>query len=165
MRCENIKELLFSYLDNELSPDERKAVDRHLVQCRDCAALLALYREMQESLTQFPEVEPSQELLERIYEIPNRPRLFSFSIFLRPALQPVLAAATAMMLLGSFYFFHPDRQRINDDLNRSLHMGYSKIERIYAQAEAFTASLGKYKNDFLVSLDRLNPFNKDGEQK
>lgn len=165
MRCENILELLSPYLDDELSLDIKEKVDRHLLQCRDCAALFALLRDTQESLSEFPEIEPGRKLLTSLYEIPNRPRFLSFKFFQRPALQPVFAATTALMLLGSIYFFHPDRAGINKAINRNLHLGYSKIELIYAQAEAFTVSLGKYKDDFLVSLERFNPFNKDETQK
>lgn len=164
MRCENIQDLLSPYLDDELSIEEREQVDRHLLQCMDCAALFAFLKDAHEGLADFPELEPSSELLAKIYEIPNRPRLFSFKLFLKPSLQPVFTAVTMLMILGSFYFFHPQRARINDAINRNLHIGYSKIERLYAHAEAFTTSLGKYKDDFLVSLERFNPFHKDEKQ-
>lgn len=164
MQCENIHDLLSPYLDDELSIEERDLVDRHLLQCTDCAALFAFLKDTHEGLADFPELEPSRELLAKIYEIPSRPRLFSLKFFLKPSLQPVFTAATMLMILGSFYFFHPDRARINNAINRNLHIGYAKIERLYAHAEAFTTSLGKYKDDFLVSLERFNPFHKSEKQ-
>jgi anti-sigma factor RsiW len=38
--CKHVWRELSDYLDDEISPDIRQAVDAHVAQCRHCAALL-----------------------------------------------------------------------------------------------------------------------------
>src|SRR5690348_10031626 len=44
MSSQHIRPLLSAYLDNEVTPAERRQVEEHLVHCADCAAALADYR-------------------------------------------------------------------------------------------------------------------------
>src|SRR3712207_4969855 len=46
MSSQHIRPLLSAYLDNEVTPAERRTVEAHLVQCAECAAVLAEYRRM-----------------------------------------------------------------------------------------------------------------------
>ncbi len=59
------------------------------------------------------------------------------------------------MTLVSFYFFNPNKREIDRVIDRQLHLGYSKVERIYAKAGSVTDSLGSYKDTFLGSLKSL----------
>lgn len=160
MRCESIEELLSPYLEDELNPEERRAVESHLRTCQSCAALLSSMKETKESLASFPELEPSDGLLDRLYTIPEKKRRFKINLdfLLQPSLQPILAAATILMMVISFYLFNPNRQNINNSVNRQVHLGYSKIEKLYVKAESFTDNLGAYKDNVLVSLKKINPF-------
>jgi hypothetical protein len=78
-----------------------------------------------------------------------------------------MAAATILLTVVSFYMFHPNRSAINDAIERQFHLGLSKIEKLYAEAESITQSLGEYKDSFLFSLNNLNPFkgNEDTQPK
>jgi len=101
--------------------------------------------------------------LDRLYSIPSKKRKFklsfpSFDFLLRPALQPVLSAATIVLIIISFYFFNPDKSLIDKSINRQIHLGYSKIERLYAKAESFTDSMGEHKDNILVSLNNIKLF-------
>jgi hypothetical protein len=126
-------------------------------------------KEARSSLATFPELEASQDLLEKLYGLPRKKKRFSlvYDFLLRPSLQPILAAATILLTVVSFYMFHPNRSAINDVIERQLHLGLSKIEKIYAEAESITHSLGEYKDSLLVSLNSLNPFkgNEDTQPK
>jgi len=160
MKCEKIEELLSPYIEDDLSSEEKKAVEDHLKTCQSCSDFLSFIKEGQESLADFPQLEVSENLLDRLYAIPSEKKKFRFSLdfLLRPSLQPIFAAATILLIFVSFYFYHPDRKLINKSIDRQIHLGYSKIERMYAKAESFTDSLGAKKDNILVSLKNMNPF-------
>ena len=163
MKCEKIEELLSPYLEDELSIEEIKTVEKHLETCENCSLLFSLLEETMESLTEFPELDVSESLLGRIYAIPSKKRRFrlSFDFLLRPSLQPILATATILLTIISLYMFHPERNRVNKFVDRQIHLGYSKVERLYAKAESFATSLGEHKENILVSLNNLNPLSKN----
>lgn len=154
MSCDWIEELLSPYLEDGVSAGERKTVEEHLRTCPNCASLLASLKDITSSLAGFPEVKMSESLLDRLSEIPLKKRRFipSFDFLLRPSLQPLFAAATVFLILISFYAFSPHKRQIDRVIGRQIHLGYSKIERLYVKAESFTGSLAEYKDNLLVSL-------------
>ena len=160
MRCEHIENLFSSYLEDELTVEDKLSVEEHLKSCADCSVLFDLLRETQESLVDFPQAEMSEELLERLYDIPHRKRKFRLSLdfLVRPALQPYMAAATILLTVMSFYLFHPEKSAIDKSINRQVHLGYSKIGRLYSEAETFTTSLGEHKDNILETIKRKQPF-------
>lgn len=165
MACEKIQDLLSPYLDGELTPEEKAAVEAHLSSCRECAELLSLLRVATESLAAFPEVEPGPDLKAKLYAIPDRKKKFRFGLdfLVKPALQPVLAAATIFLIIFSFYMFGPYKKDIDKTVNREIHRGYSQVEKLYAKAGSVTDSLGAYANDIFVSLKKINPLGKNEE--
>jgi len=165
MECEHIENLLSSYLEDELSAEDRLAVEEHLRSCTDCSFLLDLLRQTQESLADFPQAEMSEELLEKLYEIPHRKKKFwlSLDFLVRPTLQPYLAAATILLTLMSFYLFHPEKSAIDKAINRNVHLGYSKIGKLYSEAGEFTASLGEHKDNILDTIKSKQPFGRNGD--
>jgi len=158
MKCEHIEELLSPYLEDELSREEKRAVEEHVKSCESCSLLLSNLKEATESLVSLPELEVSQGLLNRLYSIPGKKKRFSLALdfFLRPSLQPVFAVIAAVLILGSFYFFNPNKKSIYRAVSRQLHLGYSQVGKLYAKAESFTASLGEYKDTILVSLKNIS---------
>jgi predicted anti-sigma-YlaC factor YlaD len=160
MKCEKIEELLSPYLENELSPEEKKLVQEHLESCKSCRILFSSLAEAKRSLSDFPQLEVSRSLLDRLYSIPAKKKRFrlSFDFLLRPSLQPVLAAATIFLTLISFYAFNPNRKAIDKSIDRQFHLGLNKVEKLYAKAESFTSSLGEYKDNILVSLKNMKIF-------
>ena len=160
MKCERIEQLLSPYLEDELNPEEKGAVASHLKTCKKCSLLFSLIKETQESLADIPELEVSKNLLDRLYSIPREKkrfklRLLNFDFLVRPSLQPVLTVATIMLIMISFYFYGPNKNSIDKSISRQIHLGYSKIERLYAKAESFSASLGEHKDNILVSLKNI----------
>jgi len=66
-----------------------------------------------ESLADIPELEVSENLLDRLYSIPSKKKRFklrlpTFDFLVRPSLQPVMTVATIVLIMVSFYFFGPD---------------------------------------------------------
>lgn len=165
MACDKIQDLLSPYLDGELMPEEKAAVDAHLVSCPECAELLSLLRAATESLGAFPEVEPGPDLKAKLYAIPDRKKKFRIGLdfLVKPALQPVLAAATILLIIFSFYMFGPYKKDIDKTVNRQIHRGYSQVEKLYAKAGSVTDNLGAYANDIFVSLKKINPLGKNEE--
>ncbi len=165
MECELFENLLSPYLEDELTAEERLAVEEHLESCADCSLLFDLMSETQESLADFPQAEMSEELLERLYEIPHKKRKFRLSLdFLgRPALQPYMAAATILLTVMSFYLFHPEKSAIDKSINRQVHLGYGKIGKLYSEAETFTTSLGEQRDNILDTIKRKQPFGRNGD--
>lgn len=157
MDCEQSEVLLSLYLESELGEEDRAAVETHLKACPSCAALCAALKEVQASLVDFPEAEIGRSLLNRLHAIPSRKRRFTLNLdFLgRPSLQPVLAAASVLLMLVSFYAFNPNRPSIDRSISRRIHLGYSKAERLFTRAESFATSLGEFKDNILVSLENI----------
>jgi hypothetical protein len=160
MRCERIEELLSSFLEGELSQAEKALVESHLVGCPDCAALLAVLSRTQKALADFPELKVSPGLQARLAAIPERKKKYSltFDFVLKPALQPVFAAATIFMTLLSFYLFNPDKKNIDRAIDQKIHSGYSQVEKIYAKAGSFTDRLGDTAENVLISVKSWKVF-------
>lgn len=166
MGCERIEELLSPYLEGELAKNDMQAVESHVLVCPRCAELLSLLKETAETLSSFPELDVRESLREKLYDIPQKKKRFQsvFDFLMRPSLQPVLAAVTVFCVIVSFYAFHPQRAAINRSIERQFHIGISKVEKLYAEAESITRSLGEYKDTILVSLINLNPFKGDEDE-
>jgi predicted anti-sigma-YlaC factor YlaD len=165
MECKRIEALISPYLDGDLGSVEKASVETHLHDCTRCREMLALLREVSASLRNLPEVEISPDLQRRLLAIPDRKRRFRFSLdfLVRPALQPVLAAATVFLTLVSFYAFSPQRDAINKSIERQFHLGYQTIGKLYTRAESFTSSLAGYKDNLVVTLQNKNPLRREEE--
>jgi hypothetical protein len=169
MECERIEQLLSPYLEDELAQEDRQAIESHIRSCQSCAELLSLMKETTETLLSFPELDVSEDLTEKLYDLPQKRKRsrFVFDILLRPSFQPIMAAATVLLIILSFYMFHPERSAINRSIERHFKIGVSKVEKLYAEAESITHSLGEYKDNLLVSIKNLKPFrgNEDKQPK
>lgn len=67
MTCEAFRTQVAAYVDGELSPDQRQAVERHLAGCEDCRLELAEQSALNEDLAMIRFVEPTDEELERYW--------------------------------------------------------------------------------------------------
>jgi len=164
MKCKQIQDQLSSYLENELSSQNKAFVEHHLKICQECSSLYIYLKEIRFSMESFPEIDVSENLSRRLYVIPKKSmekkkkRFIRFDFLTTPSLQPVFAAASILMILVSLYTVYPDRAGLNRTVDRQLHLGYNKIEKLYARAESFTSSLGEHKDNILYSLKNLNLF-------
>jgi anti-sigma factor RsiW len=167
MTCERFEELLSAYLEGEVSAEERREMDTHATSCPACAELLSLFRASQEALAAFPEVEPGPALMARLYAIPEKKKFFKpvFDFLVRPDLQPVFAALSALFIAVSFVFFLPQGRGIQKAINRQLHLGYSQVEKLYAKAGSVTDELGSFKNSVVDSIKTLGPLKGQEEKK
>ncbi len=159
MNCAVFEEHLSAYLEGELSPDKSRSVEAHLAACPSCASLAAAMKDTLEALDGFPEVEPSPVLLKKLAVIPKKRRIFrpAFDFLLRPALQPVFAAFTVLFIALSFVLFHPEGRGVRKAVDRNLHLGFSKVEKLYAEAGSVKDELVSYTNIVLNSFKVINP--------
>jgi hypothetical protein len=167
MTCERFEELLSAYFEAELSAPEKREMEAHAATCSPCAELLSLFRETQGALRSFPDVEPSPTLMARLYAIPEKKKFFKpvFDFLLRPDLQPVFAAFSVLFIAVSFVFFAPQGHGIRKAIDRQLHLGYSRVEKLYAEAGSVTDELGSLKNTVVDSFKALNPLKGQEDKK
>jgi predicted anti-sigma-YlaC factor YlaD len=160
MTCERIEGLLSAFLEGELSQADKAFVEDHLAGCPGCSALLGVLSRTQKALAAFPELEVSPDLLARLASIPERKKKFSltFDFVLKPALQPVFAAAAIFMTLLSFYLFNPDKKSIDRAIDQKVHTGYGQVEKLYAKAGSFTDRLGETADNVYLSVKNWKVF-------
>jgi len=162
----HLDDLLSAYLDGELDGPRKAEVEAHLAACPECAALLEAITIARDALASLPEVEPSPDLLRRLYEIPERKRRFRLvrDFLLRPSLQPVFAGATGLLVLVSFLAFTPAGRSVQKAVNRQFHAGYGQIERLYVKAGAIPGRIGAGKDDLLGQLRSVDILERDGDK-
>lgn len=165
MTCERIEELLSAYLEGELGAAEMAAVEDHLAACPACAELLAGLREVAGAMTAMaalPEAEPSPALLARLYGIPERKAAKKswfrpvFDFLNRPALQPVYAAFTVMLIVTSFVLFHPEGRGIRQRIDVQFHRGVGSVEKLYAEAGTLRGELEAFTGNVVKSFKTLD---------
>ena len=161
MTCERIEELLSAYLEGDLAAAEKAEVDAHLAGCAECSGLAALMREALAAAAAFPEVEPSPELLAGLYAIPEakreKKRFFQpvFDWLGRPALQPVYAAATGLLIVLSFVLFHPEGRGIRKAIDVQFHRGVGTVEKLYADAGGLKGEIKAVSANVVKSFNTL----------
>jgi len=62
MTCENYKELLMGYLDEELSVEEKNHLEEHLKECPTCTAELKEFRKLKQITDEVTLVEPEDKI-------------------------------------------------------------------------------------------------------
>jgi len=108
MNCEHLRESLYEYLDDSLSPSEKAAAQRHLAECASCREAVRREQQLAHSLSSRFELavqplslDPAAQrsmvaaLSRKISPLPVRPPVSFWSRFALP-----LSAATAVLVLG-----------------------------------------------------------------
>ena len=68
--CEKYKALLMGLIDQELTPEETKEVNDHLVRCEKCREAYDALRETGETIGAISFKEPTDEVLEKLWKPP-----------------------------------------------------------------------------------------------
>ena len=99
MKHEEWQVLVSAYCDGEISPEERALVEAHLAECSECAATLAAYRRLGNTIGRLPRGAPSRELWLRVQE--GMPARAGRPLWRRliPALSAAAAVAVVVMLV------------------------------------------------------------------
>jgi anti-sigma factor RsiW len=160
------EDMLSAYLEGELDGPQKADFEAHLAACPECASLLEAMRDARDALASLPELEPSPDLLRRLYAIPERKKRFRpvLDFLLRPSLQPVFAGATGLMVFLSFLVFSPAGHSLQKSFDRQVHAGYGRIERLYVKAGSISDEIGGRKESLLGSLRSVDILRKGGEK-
>ena len=67
MSCEQVEELLSTYLDKMLAPEEYGSVTVHVQECQSCQAILNDYRRFDALLAQLPPVSPGPAVRQKLF--------------------------------------------------------------------------------------------------
>jgi len=60
--CDDYKDLLMGYLDNELSNEQRRRLEEHLARCADCASELDDFRKLKAITDEVTLLEPEDRI-------------------------------------------------------------------------------------------------------
>lgn len=66
LTCEQALHHLFEFLDHELEPAERDAMQRHMSTCRSCYSRMDFERRLKEKLGELRREEPVESASERV---------------------------------------------------------------------------------------------------
>jgi len=168
MNCRRIENLLPAYREGSLPAREQAIVAAHLARCPECRRFGALLEETDRALTGFPCPRVSDRLRQRLYALPRRANEKTQparGFFLRIVRQPLFVPAAAVLLAAVLFVTNPNRDKILKSFDRQVHIGVHKVEILYAKAGSLLDKLNSYKEDALVSLKRINPLSKNGDNK
>ncbi|MCX6842390.1 MAG: zf-HC2 domain-containing protein [candidate division WOR-3 bacterium] len=90
MNCDEVRRLVQDYVTRELSPENRRLLDAHLVECAECQRELALMTAVVSTLDHQPVLEPSANFSARVLGNLPRQREFAPSPWWSLALAPLL---------------------------------------------------------------------------
>ncbi len=99
MTCQRCRERLSDLLEGGLDPVEENEVQAHLAECDDCALSLEQIRGVVEAVRSLPEVEPPEDLRERLRVIPEDVEAETAPIWRRTRHLFVGVAAAAALVL------------------------------------------------------------------
>ena len=91
MNCDEARRSLQDYVTRELSPENRRLFDAHLVECEECQRELALMTALVSTLDHQPVLEPSPGFSQKVLASLPRQRSLVLSPWWSLALAPLLA--------------------------------------------------------------------------
>ncbi len=106
MKCQHIEELLPAYTSGDLSQEERTTVRAHLDGCEACAASLAMYAELEQSLLQRRQERPSSRAAAR--QVAEHVGFTAAPGFVRALFTWPALASLALIVFGVTLLFRSD---------------------------------------------------------
>lgn len=96
MTCQDHKDLMMAYLDDELNQEQRRAFEEHLASCHDCARELKEFRKLKQMTDCVAFVEPEDRIWDQYWNhVYNRlERCTGWVLF--------SVAAIALLICGGF---------------------------------------------------------------
>jgi hypothetical protein len=159
MECEDIRERIKAFIDNDLEEPERAAVRDHLAGCRDCARAARQLGRLPVVLQAWKGQEPPADLYERLKAgLESRSfwrRRVSIPAFAgRAALRFAEVAAVALITLAvSGYFRKPAPTRSEDEM-ATINFYVTEHQEAVLQA-ASTGSADRQPNRVTISRDDI----------
>ncbi|MFO7560555.1 MAG: zf-HC2 domain-containing protein [Desulfobacterales bacterium] len=105
---------LSAFIDNELPEQKAKEIQEHIQTCETCRKETALIRQIENSMKDLPEIEPSTDFessfWKKINAIEERKKRWSISNFFFLNYRPYAAATLSALLIAGFVFFYKAHQ-------------------------------------------------------
>lgn len=154
--CKKIEEFLSGHLENDLTPDEKNAVDLHIASCSKC-------RETEENIHHLKSIFPELNMdipffmKNRLYYIAEAREEEPVKSW--PYIKWVAAAiGTIVLFLNLFYFTN-----IFPAANKTLHTAVAGIEQFIVETEAFVERFRESNN--VIQIDKTKSISKNEEKK
>ena len=68
MACEDYKDLMMGYLDEELSAEQIRSFEEHLTTCKQCSSQLQEFRQLKAITDQMTLIEPGDRLWQQYWD-------------------------------------------------------------------------------------------------
>lgn len=104
MKCENVRELMSIYLDNEINEVDKAKVEKHIAQCPQCKEEYEILKDLVLECSEIDEVELPQDFMEelrnKLVEAQmNKPSKFT-QFMRRTNWKPAVGAVAAVLILA-----------------------------------------------------------------
>jgi anti-sigma factor RsiW len=135
MRCRPVRERMSEYLDGELPPRERVAIEAHLEGCAECRAEAEALRQAEDGLKTLAAVEPAPDLSEDLRRriaipLPWRPRWGVAAAVVGAA---VVVTAVAVLWLGPRKAPAPSVPLVREDVTQSAVVSMAQAPDVTAE--------------------------------
>ncbi|MBI4834305.1 MAG: zf-HC2 domain-containing protein [Planctomycetes bacterium] len=174
MKCDNIRELLSAYIDDELSEKESTMVRHHLEDCLDCKEEAVELNKVRQMMKELPMVKAPGELVDRINKgldgisQPKHVNIFTRYQWIIPSLA---TAAAAFLVVYVGLILQPsktteitDNQAGNAVPEHTLLPANSLAEYEKAQPEGFTWSVNDKTDKPVVFSQKVNIASKNNDK-
>src|SRR5918998_3205844 len=104
MECRDARPLVSAYMDNELTPQELRAMQVHVAECAECAALLASYRSLRTTIRSLPPPLPPPALRQAVFARAT-PAYRRRALLWEVGQQGLAAAAMVVVVLAAIFTF------------------------------------------------------------
>lgn len=121
MKHQKIQNQLSAYLDNELVPEVRSTVEKHLIDCQECKKMLKDFQHNRQQISDLIHPAPSMKnaVLAMIHETEANTRRGLLSIIKKIAFRPFTVGATAfstICLIIALFYVNPSPNPQYDEL-------------------------------------------------
>lgn len=122
MRCKEVRRLLSSYIDGEISIEKKQEIEEHLSYCFDCKRELILLEKIIKEIHTIPEISPSEDFSEKVWRKYILKENTTSSINVKRFL---LFLGAAVIFIGIIFVIH---NYVNSILNRPEYNPYVYYE-------------------------------------
>ncbi len=158
MNCKEIRDNISDYIEKRCLNEVRRAIDNHCIVCPACRKIFEDVSWTIEQCGEFPSIEPSPDLMQRILDTTIHTRtqpnfantIFRFSLFKRFSPAYVFATAVMILLFAGVIMNFPGLLR---NVNRYTHQAYSICLKYYYGTEKIKERISTIRENFPGDLD------------
>ncbi|QSX07337.1 DUF4349 domain-containing protein [Sedimentibacter sp. zth1] len=134
MNCSEFRDLIFSFLDGELSLFEKEQFEQHLSQCDDCKLELEAYKKLIEEIQKLPMEELPIGYCKKLHKGLEKAVDDKHRIVRNRFIKYISIAATCILVVTGVYFASNGMNgNMNGDYDKSLDMGNRADDSNYGE--------------------------------